>query len=232
MFGSQQSQNQFRSALGLIELIYFSTVRHVRRSHRNAVIGLATNVMQTVIFVAVFYVMFSVLGIRGSAIRGDFILYLLSGIYLLMVHTKAMGAVVKAEGPTSPMMHHAPLNTTVTMLASAIASLYLQILSLGVILGVYHLAWTPVTIEEPLGAIGMVLLAWLSGVGVGLCFAALKPWAPDAATLLSSATSYRSARAPSVALPTIPLSSTQSFRHLLCSPARVTSRPAGPSVSL
>lgn len=175
-----------RAALVMAELVYHSTVRDVRRGHRNALAGLLLSIFQTVLMLATFYALFAILGAQGSPIRGDYLLYLLSGIGLFMVHAKAVGAVVRAEGPASPMMQHAPLNTTVTMLAAALASLYLQVLSLGVILFVYHVAWAPVAIDEPLGALGMVLLAWVSGVGVGLVFAALKPWSPDGATVAAS----------------------------------------------
>ena len=103
----------------MADLIYHSTVRDIRKGHRNALAGLLMNILQTVIMLATFWAMFWIFGARGSAIRGDYLLYLLSGIFLYMVHTKAMGAMVRAEGSTSPMMHHAPLNTTVTMAAAA-----------------------------------------------------------------------------------------------------------------
>ena len=54
MFRTEERRSHFRTAIGLSELIYFSTVRQVRRTHRNAFVGLASNVMQTVIFVAAF----------------------------------------------------------------------------------------------------------------------------------------------------------------------------------
>jgi len=184
--GGRDSPSLGRAALVMAELVYHTTVRDVRKGHRNAIAGLFMNILQTVIFLATFYVMFTFLGISGNAIRGDFLLYLMSGIFLFLIHTKAVSAVVKADGPTSAMMQHAPLNTTVTIMASALSSLYLQILSLCVILFVYHVAWAPVVIDEPLGAIGMVLVAWISGVGVGICFAALKPWFPDGVLIASS----------------------------------------------
>ena len=184
--GRPQGGGPLRAALVMAELIYHSAVRDVRRGHRNAAAGLLLNILQTVIFLATFYLMFTILGVQGNAIRGDFLLYLMSGIFPFMVHTKAVGAVVRAEGPASPMMQHAPLNTFVTMAASALSALYLQILSLLIILFVYHVAWTPVAIDEPLGAIAMLLLAWISGVGVGVCFAALKPWFPEGVLIGSS----------------------------------------------
>ena len=158
----------------------------MRKSHGNALIGLFMNMMQTIIFVAAFYVMFSVLGMRGAAIRGDFMLYLMSGIFMFMTHTKAMGAVVGSEGPSSPMMKHAPMNTFIAISSAALGALYLQFLSLICVLFLYHVAWTPIHIEDPVGAMGMFLLSWFSGVAIGMVFLALKPWFPGFVSLVST----------------------------------------------
>lgn len=181
MFQIDQRKSQFRTALGIADLIYVSTVRNVRKSHNNAIIGLINNIFQTLIFVMAFLILFEVLGLRGAAIRGDLILYLLSGIFLFLTHIKAMGAILGSEGPTSPMMKHAPMNTAIAIASSALSSLYLQVLSASVILFVVHVAWHPVEIDQPIPAIGMFLLAWLSGVGVGMIFLAIKPWMPGLA---------------------------------------------------
>ena len=175
-----------RGIVKILELIYHSTVRNIRKSHRNALAGLAINIVQTLVFVLAFYLMFSVLGLRGSAIRGDFMLYLMSGIFLFLLHTKTVGAVVKAEGPASSMMKHAPLNTMITISAAALGTLYLQILSLGVILFFYHVLISPITIYDPVGTSMMILLGWFSGIGVGLILMALRPWAPDIVNILTS----------------------------------------------
>ena len=175
-----------RGIVTILELIYHSTVRNIRKTHRNALAGLAINIAQTLVFVLAFYLMFSVLGIRGSAIRGDFLLYLTSGIFLFLLHTKTVGAVVKAEGPTSAMMKHAPLNTMITISAAALGTLYLQLLSIGVILFFYHVVVTPITIHDPVGAMGMILLGWFTGIGVGLVFMALRPWAPDVVSIMTT----------------------------------------------
>ena len=45
-------------ALELLALIFHATVRHIRKSHGNALIGLLMNIMQTLLMVVVFYVMF------------------------------------------------------------------------------------------------------------------------------------------------------------------------------
>lgn len=186
MFEARRPMTRSRSAFSMLELIYHSIVREIRKDHRNAVIGLIMNMMQTIVFVAAFYFMFTVLGLKGNAIRGDFLLYIMSGIFLFLTHTKAMASVLKADGPASPMMKHAPMNTIVSITSSALASLYIQLLSMAVVLYLYHVIFNPITIQDPVGAMGMILLAWFAGVAIGMIFSALKPWFPGFVSIASS----------------------------------------------
>jgi len=186
MFQAQVKRNAFSSALGMAELIYHSTVRELRKSHGNPVIGLLINMLQAVMLVVIFYVMFAVLGLRGSAVRGDFLLYVMSGIFMFMTHTKAMAAVVGSEGPASPMMQHAPMSTAVAISSAALASLYIQVISMVLILAIYYSIATPFVVENPAGAIGMLIMAWFSGVAVGLVFLGLKPWFPGFTGIISA----------------------------------------------
>ncbi|SDI81093.1 ABC transporter permease [Aliiruegeria lutimaris] len=186
MFQVSKPNSSTGSALRLGQLIYHATVRSLRKTHGNALIGLLMNMMQTVVFVMAFFVMFSVMGWRGAALRGDFLLYIMSGIFLFMTHTKAMGAVVSSEGPSSAMMKHAPMNTIIAISAAAFGALYIQLLTMLVVLGIYHLAITPVIIDKPIGAMGMVLLSWFSGVAIGMVFLAIKPWFPGFVQVVSS----------------------------------------------
>ena len=163
------------------ELVYHSTVRNLRQNHGNAIVGLLISILQTVMMVLVFYVLFDVLnimGMRGAAVRGDYYVYLLSGVFIYMTHVKAMGAVAGSDGPTSPMMNHAPMNTLVAILSQALAALYIQVLALALLLYGYHVLVKPVEIEQPAPAALMVLMAWFTGVGVGLIFLSIKPWFP------------------------------------------------------
>ncbi len=186
MFRAPESSSNFTLGMKTLKLIYHATVREVRKNHDNAIVGLLMNILQTVIFVAAFFVMFSILGIRGAAIRGDFLLYIMTGIFLFMTHTKAMAAVVGSEGPTSPMMKHRTMNTMIAVCAAALSSLYTQMLSMVVVLGVYHLAFQSITIYDPVGAMEMVLLAWLAGVAIGMVFLAIKPWSPNVTKLATT----------------------------------------------
>ncbi len=171
---------------GTLELIYHQTVYEVRKKHRNPLIGLIINIAQTLLMLAGFYVMMSVLRMRDGWLPGDFVLYLLSGIFIFFTHIKAMAAVSSAIGPTSPMALHRPLNTLVVIGAAALAALYLQIVSLIVVLFLYHALITPVQIHNPIGVAFMFILAWFTGLGVGMIFYALKVWFPNLTMMMSS----------------------------------------------
>ncbi len=179
MFQVQTTTSRRSAAFSVGAVIYHATVRSVRKTHNNAIVGLFINMMQTMMLVAIFYIMFSVLELRGSVVRGDFLIYIMTGIFLFVTHTKTMAAVVGSEGPASPMMQHAPMSTFVSITSAAFGSLYMQVLSALFVLFIYHVAFTPVVIEDPVGAMGMLILAWLSGAAVGMIFLALKPWFPQ-----------------------------------------------------
>ncbi|MFU8862967.1 MAG: ABC transporter permease [Rhodobacterales bacterium] len=179
-------QTSLGAGITIAELIYHSIVRDIRKSHGNAIIAIMMNMLQAAIFVITFYVMFSVLGLRGTALRGDFLLYIMSGIFLFMTHAKTLGAVVGSEGPASPMMKHAPLNTIITIAAAALGTLYIQVLSLFVILFIYHAVFTPITIDQPIAAFGMLLVAWYTGLALGVLLLSLKPWFPTFVGIFST----------------------------------------------
>jgi ABC-type polysaccharide/polyol phosphate export permease len=161
------------------DLLFHSIVRFVRKSSSNALMGLISNIMQSVVMIAVFYFMFSLFGLRANGVRGDFLIFLMTGIFLFLTHTKTMGAVVSSEGPTSPIMKHAPMTTFLSISSAALATLYLQLLSMAVILFVTHVAIRPVVIENPAGVFLSFIVAWFSGLTIGLIFLAIKPFAPN-----------------------------------------------------
>ena len=168
-----------------LELIFHAAVRSVRKGHRNAVLAILSSMLQTVMLVAIFYGVFLILpGLRGTSIRGDFLLYIMTGIFMYMVHIKSLSAVAGAEGPGSQMMMHLPMNTMVAIGGAALGALYIQSISVFAVLAIYHVAWTPVEIENPLAAYSMLVLAWFSGCAVGTIFMALSPWFPGATGML------------------------------------------------
>jgi len=182
----KESQSNVGAALTMAEVIYHSVVRSVRKTHNNAFMALGSNIMQMVVFVLAFYVMFSILGMQGAAIRGDFLIYIMTGIFIFMAHTKTMSAVLGADGPASPMMQHAPMNTMISILSAAIGALYVQVLSLLLMLFVYHVAFTPFEIYDPMSALGMVIIGWFTGAALGLTLLSIQPWSPAFVKLFST----------------------------------------------
>jgi ABC-type polysaccharide/polyol phosphate export permease len=185
MFKQSRGRNSFVVAITIFELVYHSIVRNVRKSHNNAFLAVITNMLQIIIFVLAFYVMFSVLGLRGASIRGDFLVYIMTGIFLYMTHVKTLTSVVASEGPSSPMMQHAPMNTIISIASAAFGALYLQLLSLFVILFGYHVAITPLVIDDPVSTFAMMMIAWFVGVALGLVLLAIKPWFPTAVSVFT-----------------------------------------------
>jgi len=163
----------------MLEVIYHSIVRNLRSGHRNAVVGMLLNVVQGLTLVLAFFVMFQLLGLRNSPIRGDFLLFIMSGVFLYLTHIKSVAAVMGAGNPTSPMNLHGPMNTTVAIVSSAVATLYTQFLTIIVVLTFYHIAFNPIIIDDPVPALGVFILAWFSGCAVGVIFLALLPWFPN-----------------------------------------------------
>ncbi|WP_347854175.1 ABC transporter permease [Planktomarina temperata] len=155
-----------------------------KSSGRNAVLGLIGSMMQTVVFIMAFYFMFQLLGVRSSPIKGDYMLYIISGISMFMTHNAAVQAVAGSEGPTSGMMQHAPMNTMIAVCSAALQSLYKQTITIGTILLIYHLAINPVDIFNPIGLAGVFLLSWFTGVAIGMVFLALTPWHPPLVNML------------------------------------------------
>ena len=184
MFRATTTRSTLSIAFGMIELIYHSVVREIRKSHRSAVLGLILIALQGALMTLMFFMIFQVFGLRTAKIRGDFLLYLMSGVSLYMTHNRTVSAVMGAPSATSSMLQHAPLNSFITISAAAIASLYQQVLSLGMILFCYHALVTPITIDKPIGALGALLMAWFSGVAVGIIFLAVRPWAPRLVPIL------------------------------------------------
>lgn len=178
MFEVVNRRTKSRTAFQLLELIFHWTVREMTTASRYPIMAFINQIFQLVVMVAVFFGMFQLLGMRGSAIRGDFILYLMSGIFCFICHTKSIGAVMGADGPLSAMMQHAPMTTAISILSSALAALFQQIISGGLILFFYNAYTGNVEFHQFLPALGMFLLSWFSGCCIGLVLMSVKPYMP------------------------------------------------------
>lgn len=185
LFQQRHTRNIFEAAFTTLALIYHMTVYKIRMSDRNAVVGLLTQVVRSLTMVAVFYIMFYVLGVRASPIRGNFIVYIMTGIFMFMTHNNGIKSVMSAETSVSPLMKHTPMNTAISITASALAGLYTQVLASVVILMMTSAFIEPLNIENIYACTGLFILAWFSGCCIGMVFRALQPWWPKGIAVIS-----------------------------------------------
>ena len=178
MFKAKRSNSTLGSTFSLLELVFHLTARRIRGSSGNAIVGLLSNMAQAILMLAVMFAFMQIMGMRRTAVRGDYVLYMFSGIFLFMTYNKTMKAVSGSGGPISGMMQHAPMTTAAAILSSALSVLYNQVLTLVVVLYLYHAAFNPIEIENWRAALGMLLLGWFVGISIGLVFLAATPWAP------------------------------------------------------
>jgi ABC-type polysaccharide/polyol phosphate export permease len=186
MFAQRRNRNMLEAGFTTLSLIYHITANNLRKGQRNAVVGLLMTVAQALVMIAGFYLMYIIMGVRKSPIRGDFIVYIMTGIFMFMAHTQAIGAVAGAGSPTNQMMKHGPMNTAVMMAGAALAALYRQTFSSIVVLVAYNYLVQPIHIDRPLACYGMLLMAWFAGCCIGLIFLAFRPWWPQGAQVLTS----------------------------------------------
>lgn len=81
MFIQRKNRTVVQAAGTTLGLIYHQTVYNLRNDHRNAIVGLLLTILQSSIFMMAFLLIYLIMGVRNSPIRGDFMLYLMSGIF-------------------------------------------------------------------------------------------------------------------------------------------------------
>lgn len=182
---ARQSNSLFFAGLSFLELLFHSIVREVRTESGSASLGIMKEAVQILLFAGFFLVLNVVMG-RGVAIRGDFIIYLLSGVFLLVTHMGAMKSVMSASNAISPMMMHAPMSVMLAILASAIGGLYMRTVALIVLLVGYRFFAGEIAVADPAGLLLPFFLAWASGLAIGLVFMLVKPLAPKLVQSIAS----------------------------------------------
>jgi xanthosine utilization system XapX-like protein len=184
MFETARRTSTGSLLFSLLGVTYHASVRKVRKTHNNAVIAIGMSLV-------------SKRAVRGGLLpdvhhhrRADHgdprRFHAVSLVRHFHVSRSYPGAwaVMASENSTSPMMQHAPMNTLVAILSSAISVLYIKTISILVILFVLHTIFQPIEMYDWSGAMMMYLLAWGSGCAIGLILMAFKPWAPDVVTIV------------------------------------------------
>lgn len=167
----------FMGSLEFLELVYQSVVREVRTQSGNATFGILKEVGNIGVFMAMFYVFFTFMG-RSIAIRGDFMMFLLTGIVLMLTHMKAISSVRSASNATSSIMQHAPMTVILSIISNAFAGLYLQLVAAIIVVAVLWVFGMDLYVSNPPGLVLPVFFSWASGIGVGMIFMMITPLAP------------------------------------------------------
>jgi ABC-type polysaccharide/polyol phosphate export permease len=175
------SSSLSNTLMGLFEfsaIVYHTIVNNVRKSKRNAVQALLLEILQASMMVIFFYFMIQFLGMRSFAVRGSYVLYVMSGVFLYMTHNKSISSV-SAGSATNPMLKHAPISTLMMIVSGALTTLYIQMLAIIVIAFVANVLIDPFTVYNLKVLALCLILAWGSGIAIGLMFLSINPYAPE-----------------------------------------------------
>ena len=175
MFRVRRRETTLGKVLTFSDLVYHNIVHTIRKAHGNALMSIAVNLLQMIILVLALYLMFTILGLCGAVLRGDFMVYIMSDFFPLIRHIKTVGAITGSDGPASPMMKNTPVNTSISIVAAALSQLYIQMMSLVVIMFGYHVLVTPFIILGVAGVMFIIWLAWFTAFAIGLVFLTIKP---------------------------------------------------------
>jgi len=175
MFRVRRRETTLGKVLTFSDLVYHNIVHTFCKAHGNALMSIAVNLLQMIIFVLALYLMFTILGLCGAVLRGDFMVYIMSDFFPFIRHIKTVGAITGSDGPASPMMKNTPMNTSISIVAAALSQLYIQMMSLVVIMFGYHVLVTPFIILGVAGVMFIIWLTWFTAFAIGLVFLAIKP---------------------------------------------------------
>ncbi|TRD22638.1 ABC transporter permease [Palleronia caenipelagi] len=182
MFTPTRPTGNLTGAFNVLMLTYHMTARSVRGGKASAIWSLINNITRALIMVAAFMTLYYILGMRGSAIRGDYMIYVMTGIFLYITHISAVSSMGGAGASNGGLAQHAPLTAAVMIFSAALSSLYNQVLSVTAILIVYYVGFSHFTIYDWWGTFCMLVLAWFFGIAVGILLNALQPWVPTLVT--------------------------------------------------
>lgn len=169
-------------AVRAADRLHNATAAEVSRGHEHLLVSIAANVAQTLILVGVFYLFSILTGFGTAMVRGDLLIYLITGVCMFNLHIRAMGAVLSGgrPGAQDDTVHPG-------LAASALACLYIQAYSIAIVAGAYHAFIKSFSIEDAAGLASAFILCWLSGAGAGLIFLSAKSAFPRLSALAAQA---------------------------------------------
>ena len=168
------------------ELIFHAVVRNIRSRHFNANMANVFNILQMAVVATAYNFILAFPGTCVAKIRREFVLYLLSGVFLFITHIKSVGVISSVGSDQNPMKLHSPMNMMLMLFVAAFGTCHAQFASILLILFTYSVSVASLETQEPGGTIAATLaFAWLTGCAAGLVFLALKSWIPNTIAILN-----------------------------------------------
>lgn len=168
-----------RDAAGaFLDVLGVSVMREFRASSGGAIMSFIKALVQPLTLFFGFFLLYELFG-RAMLIRGDFVLFMITGIMLFMLHIQAVKKLQSETGAQQAgMIFYARGSMLLNILASALHELYLNTVAMVIILGFAYLVRGYLEIYQPMYMIAPLFFAWASGLAVGMVFSAVSPLFP------------------------------------------------------
>lgn len=160
-------------------LIWALTVRALREASGGAALGVLRGILLAGGFCLGFYVFVRFFQLRGVAVRGDLMVFILIGVGFFFVMKSAMMAAMKAMSGSWALCAHPHLSPVLFVYAETLAVLYNWTVAILAIWLANGLVKGSLALEEPILFFPIFLTCWLLGVGAGMALAWLEftlPW--------------------------------------------------------
>ena len=175
---SRPKKSPVYATFRFFELLYHGIVREARKQHRTPIAGLATDILQSAIYVIFFLMFMNLMGMRQPTIRGSEVLYIMTGVFLFLVHIRAISAVMGTKGPLNPMNLHSSMNSILNVLSASIATVYIQIIAFIILMFASNVLFERIEIYNMRGFAFAFFVAWLAGVAIGNLMLSLSVFFP------------------------------------------------------
>lgn len=170
----------WREALRFFALVHAMAVMTLARRSTGA-FGLLAAFVTPVALCIGFLTTYEVFGLFRPPLRGDIVLFLLTGIYLFQLAARTRSATALTQG--GALLHHQPVQPVLLVWSGAIASLYIVLISMGIVFGGAALLRGGLSVEDPAGLALPLLLAWGWGIGCGMVLSGIARYAGGGAII-------------------------------------------------
>ncbi|MEO0342502.1 MAG: ABC transporter permease [Pseudomonadota bacterium] len=153
--------------LEFFRLVWVVTINKSRQGSSNALKAMLMRSLQMVVMMAAFYALISVTGLRSMSVRGDFMLFLASGIFLLFLHLGGLNSAMGIGDTEHGANVHAPVTPLLNLVSSALSQLHTNVITIAVILLLIHLLIEPVKIDNLQKVAAACGVTLLSGMAIG-----------------------------------------------------------------